>query len=172
MLVALLSTLLPLAGSVATTQELETSLTPRHEAHLLGVGVDHASEHNGVALRYLHAHEADAAYGRSSLAYGVELGVLSAELGRADLATAGLVARGSGFLALPLAVELAAAVARPQAPRLVGRAGVYLSGSYVDVGYAYERPLDGARPYWLATHHLSVRLAVPLWRHERPGELD
>jgi len=50
-------------------------------------------------------------------------------------------------------------------PQLVGSVGAFLGFYYFDVGYSYQFPLGPFdRPDGMASHQLSVRLQVPLFR--------
>jgi hypothetical protein len=165
--------LLPAVSSTETRGEIDPQWGERSKVHLVGLSFDRASGAAELGLRYLHSHEEAERDTAMTFGYGVEGRVIGDSFGDPEVLMTGVIARASGFLRfLPLSLEAGLAMARPEAPRALGHAGVFVGGSYFDVGYSYQQPLGGNRPSWLAAHHFSVRLAVPLWRYglERGGE--
>src|SRR5205823_2932408 len=48
-----------------------------------------------------------------------------------------------------------------------GLVGTFFGLYYGEIGYSYQFPLGGERPGWLASHQFSIRIHIPLARHDR-----
>jgi hypothetical protein len=156
-------------GPAPTTDRVVELRT--NKAHFVGLRGDFGSR-TELGIGYLHAHEREIRHhlgGFVWFGYGADARVvvggdgLDAVLGYAVARVSG-VSHG-GPLGLELALGAGSGGAGLQG---AGSAGIYLSGYYFELGYAFQFPMGPFdRPDWLGGHFLSIRAHVPIYRYDQ-----
>ena len=124
----------------------------------------------GIGLGYMYAWEWELMIVRSAsklrIGGGPDLMFITSEWERLDAISGYLNLRASGIGprgGLTLEGGFGGATGRGGI-RPLFRAGAYLASDNFEIGYYFQAPL-GSRPYWLTSHHLGLRLHIPMFHH-------
>lgn len=134
-------------------------------------GADENPTAVGLGLGYMYAWEWDVEIVRSEsmlrVGAGPELTFVTMAWERLDGITTYMTGRVAGVGPRGgLAIETGGGLAVGRGGlRPMIKAGAFLATRVFEIGYFFQTPLVGTRADWVTTHHLGLRLHIPLLRH-------